>query len=116
MDGHLPGINRAPLGLPGAANIEGGGRGVSMEIDAAATLLIGMLSKRGTDATAKQLMKLIKLGQRWGHFADTPLPFSVSEWQELGEDNNGGGKGRKGDKRRPRALVNSITDLKSHEI
>ena len=56
-----------------------------MEVDAAATLLIGMLSKRGRDATAKQLMKLIKLGQRWGHFADTQLQFSVSEWQELGE-------------------------------
>jgi len=46
-----------------------------MEIDTAATLLIGMLSKRGTDAMAKQLMKLIKLGQRWGHFADTPYCF-----------------------------------------
>jgi len=56
-----------------------------MEVDAAATLLIGMLSKRGRDATAKQLMKLIKLGQRWGHFVDTQLLFSVSEWRELGE-------------------------------
>jgi len=56
-----------------------------MEVDAAATLLVGMLSKRGIDATAKQLMKLIKLGQRWGHFVDTLLLFSVSEWQELGE-------------------------------
>jgi len=57
----------------------------SMEIEAAATLLVGMLSKRGIDAMAKQLVKLIKLRQRWGHFADTPLLFSVSEWQELGE-------------------------------
>ena len=56
-----------------------------MGVDTAATLLVGMLSKRGIDATAKQLMKLIKLGQRWGHFADTQLLFSVSEWQELGE-------------------------------
>jgi len=55
-----------------------------MEVDAAAMLLVGILSKREIDATAKQLMKLIKLGQRWGHFADTPLLFSVSEWQELG--------------------------------
>jgi len=54
----------------------------SMEIETAATLLVSMLSKRGTDATAKQLVKLIKLGQRWGHFADTPLLFSISEWQE----------------------------------
>jgi len=57
----------------------------SMEIGAVATLLVGILSKRGIDATAKQLMKLIKLGQRWGHFAHTPLLFSISEWQELGE-------------------------------
>jgi len=57
----------------------------SMEIDTAATLLVSMLSKRGIDTRAKQLMKLIKLGQRWGHFADTLLLFSVSEWQELGE-------------------------------
>jgi len=35
----------------------------SMEIDAAAKLLVGMLSKRGIDTTAKQLTKLIKLGQ-----------------------------------------------------
>jgi len=55
------------------------------ELDAAATLLVGILSKRGIDATAKQLMKLIELGQRWRHFADTPLLFSVLEWQELGE-------------------------------
>jgi len=33
----------------------------------------------------------------------------------VGKDNNGGGKGRKGDKSRPRALVNSIRDLQSHE-
>jgi len=35
----------------------------STEIWAAATLLVGMLSKRGIDAMAKQLKKLIKLGQ-----------------------------------------------------
>jgi len=56
-----------------------------MEVDAAATLFVGMRSKRGIDATAKQLVKLIKLGQRWGRFVDTQLLFSVSEWQELGE-------------------------------
>jgi len=55
------------------------------EVDAAATLLIGMLSKRRTDAMAKQLVKLIKLGQRWGHFVDIQLLFSVSEWRKLGE-------------------------------
>jgi len=37
-----------------------------MEVDAAATLLVGILSKRGIDATATQLMKLIKLGQELG--------------------------------------------------
>jgi len=37
-----------------------------MEVDAAAMLLVGMLSKRGTDATAKQLVKLIGPGRRWG--------------------------------------------------
>jgi len=56
-----------------------------MEIEAAAMLLVGMLSKRGIDATAKQLVKLIKLGQQWGHFADTLLLFSILEWQELRE-------------------------------
>jgi len=56
-----------------------------MEVEAAATLLVGILSKRGIETMGKQLMKLIKLGQRWGHFADTQLLFSVSEWQELGE-------------------------------
>jgi len=33
-----------------------------MEVDAAATLLVDILSKKGIDATAKQLMKLIKRG------------------------------------------------------
>jgi len=56
-----------------------------MGVDTAATLLVGMLSKRGIDVTAKQLVKLIKLGQRWGHFVDTQLLFSVSEWRELGK-------------------------------
>jgi len=56
-----------------------------MEVDAAVKLLVGILFKRGIDVTAKQLMKLIKLGQRWDHFADTPLLFSVSEWQRLGD-------------------------------
>ena len=41
-------------------------RVASMKIEAAATLLVGMLSKRGIDATAKQLVKLIGLGRRWG--------------------------------------------------
>ena len=35
----------------------------SMEVEAAATLLVGILSKRGIEATAKQLVELIKLGQ-----------------------------------------------------
>jgi len=56
-----------------------------MEVEAAAVLLVGILSKRGIDATAEQLMELIKLGQRWGHFVDTRLLYSVSEWQKLGE-------------------------------
>jgi len=56
-----------------------------MEVDAAATLLVGILSKRGIEAMAKQLVKLIKLGQRRGHFVDTQLLFSVSERKELGE-------------------------------
>ena len=56
-----------------------------MEVEAAATLLVGILSKRAIETTAKQLVKLIKLGQQWGHFADTQLLFSVLEWQELGE-------------------------------
>jgi len=54
-------------------------RTAGMEVDAATMLLVGMLSKRGIDATAKQLVKLIKLGQQWGHFVDTQLRFSVSE-------------------------------------
>jgi len=56
-----------------------------MEIDAAAMLLINILFKRGIQATAKQLVELIKLGQQWGHFVDTRLLYSVSEWQKLGE-------------------------------
>jgi len=56
-----------------------------MGVDTAATLLVSMLSKRGINATASQLMKLIKLGQRWGHFVDTQLLFSVSEWRALGK-------------------------------
>jgi len=56
-----------------------------MKVEAAAALLVGILSKRGIDATAGQLMELIKLGQRWGHFVDTRLLYSVSEWQKLGE-------------------------------
>jgi len=38
----------------------------SMEIEAAAAFLVGMLSKRGIDATAKQLVQLIGPGRRWG--------------------------------------------------
>ena len=56
-----------------------------MEVEAAAALLIDILSKRGIDTTAEQLVELIKLGQRWGHFVDTRLLYSVSEWQKLGE-------------------------------
>nr|XP_013805206.1 PREDICTED: atherin-like [Apteryx mantelli mantelli] len=54
-----------------------------METEAAAALLTGILSKRGIDATAKQVHDLIKLGRRWGHFSDTHL-FSVSEWRDFG--------------------------------
>jgi len=63
--------------------VEAGATG--MEVEAAATLLVGILSKRGIEATAKELVKLTKLGQRWGHFVDTQLLFSVLEWRELGE-------------------------------
>jgi len=56
-----------------------------MEVEAAVALLVGILSKRGIDATAGQLVELIKLGQRWGHFVDTRLLCSVLEWQKLGE-------------------------------
>jgi len=38
----------------------------STEIETVATLLVGMLSKRGIDTTAKQLVKLIGPGRRWG--------------------------------------------------
>jgi len=38
----------------------------TMETEVAATLLVGMLSKRGIDAMAKQLVKLIGPGRRWG--------------------------------------------------
>jgi len=34
---------------------------------------------------AKQLVELIKLGQRLGHCVDTRLLYSSSEWQRLGE-------------------------------
>jgi len=37
-----------------------------MEVGAAATLLVGILSKRGIEATGKQLMKLIRPGRKWG--------------------------------------------------
>ncbi|XP_074021613.1 uncharacterized protein [Numenius arquata] len=55
-----------------------------MQVEAAATLLAGILSKRGNEVPAKLLIKLIKLGQRWGHFSDTPMLFSVSEWRDFG--------------------------------
>ncbi|XP_072714813.1 uncharacterized protein [Ciconia boyciana] len=70
-----------------------------MEIEAAATLLAGILSKRGIEAPVKQagilskrgieapvkqLIRLIKLGQSWGHFSDTCMLFSVSEWRDFG--------------------------------
>jgi len=56
--------------------VEAGAAG--MNVEAAATLLVGILSKRGIEAMAKQLIELIKLGQRWGHFVDTRLLYSVS--------------------------------------
>ncbi|PKU45891.1 endogenous retrovirus group k member 8 gag poly [Limosa lapponica baueri] len=55
-----------------------------METEAAATLLTGILSKRGNEIPVKLLIKLIKLGQRWGHFSDTHMLFSVSEWRDFG--------------------------------
>jgi len=84
-DGRLPGIFEPHWGYLVQLNLNVEAVVASMEIAAAATLLVGILSKRGIDAMANQLTKLIKLGQRWGHFADTPLLFSISEWQELGE-------------------------------
>jgi len=84
-DSRLPGFFEPHWGCLAQLNFNVEAVVAGMELDAAATLLVGILSKRGIDATAKQLMKLIKLGQRWGHFADTPLLFSVSEWQVLGE-------------------------------
>ncbi|KAK4811189.1 hypothetical protein QYF61_019820 [Mycteria americana] len=58
--------------------------GAVMEVEAAATLLTGILSKRGIEAPVKQLIRLIKLGQCWGHFSDTCMLFSVSEWRDFG--------------------------------
>jgi len=84
-DGRLSGIFEPHWGCLVQLNFNVEAVVAGMEVDAAARLLVGILPKRGIDATAKQLMKLIKLGQRWGHFADTPLLFSISEWQELGE-------------------------------
>ena len=84
-DGRLPGIFEPHWGCLAQLNFKVEAVVAGMEVDAAATLLVGILSKRGIDATAKRLMKLIKLEQQWGLFADTPLLFSVSEWQELGE-------------------------------
>jgi len=84
-DGRLPGIFEPHWSCLVHLNFNMEAGVAGMEVDAAATLLVGILSKRGIDATANRLMKLIKLGQRWGHFADTPVLFSISEWQELGE-------------------------------
>jgi len=73
-------IKRARWCCPGLRQFKVGAEDAGMGVDAVATLLVGMLSKRGIDATAKQLVKLVKLGQRWGHLVDTQLLFSVSEW------------------------------------
>lgn len=61
------------------------GLAVIMEIEAAATLLASILSKRGIETTVKQLIKLFKLGQWWDHFKDVHTLFSITEWQEFGE-------------------------------
>ena len=56
----------------------------AMEVEAAVTLLVGILSKRGIEIARKQLIKLVKLGLRLRHFKETALLFSFTEWQELG--------------------------------
>jgi len=83
--GHLPEKKRARRCCLEQTQFKVEAGAASMEVEAAATLLVGILSKRGIDATAKQLVELIKLGQQWAHFGDTQLLYSVSEWQELGE-------------------------------
>nr|XP_013800092.1 PREDICTED: endogenous retrovirus group K member 8 Gag polyprotein-like [Apteryx mantelli mantelli] len=85
-----------------------------MEADAAATLLAGILSKRGIDAPVKQLHRLIKLGQKWGHFSDTHMLFSVSEWRDFGETMwhktiEGGDKDKK-EIKAVRALWNTVLE------
>jgi len=37
-----------------------------MEVEAVATLLVRIISKRGTEATGKELVNLIGPGRRWG--------------------------------------------------
>ncbi|XP_065492942.1 endogenous retrovirus group K member 9 Gag polyprotein [Caloenas nicobarica] len=56
-----------------------------MELEAAAALLASILSKRGIESSQKQLIKLITLAQKWGHFEDIPLLFSPTEWKAVGE-------------------------------
>ena len=66
-DGRLPGIFEPHWGCLVQLNFNVEAMVASTEIGAAATLLVGMLSKRGIDATAKQLVKLIGPGRRWVH-------------------------------------------------
>jgi len=62
MDGQLPGIFEPHWGCLAQLNLNVEAMVAGMEVDAAATLLVDILSKRGIDATAKQLMNLIKRG------------------------------------------------------
>ena len=61
-DGRLPGIFEPHWGCLVQLNFNVEAVIAGMEVDAAATLLVDILSKKGIDATAKQLMKLIKRG------------------------------------------------------
>ncbi|XP_053905616.1 uncharacterized protein LOC128849202 [Cuculus canorus] len=56
-----------------------------METEAAATLLVAILSKRGHELPAKLLIKLLHLGRKWGHFTDPHTMFFVTEWRDYGE-------------------------------
>jgi len=62
-DSRLPGIFEPHWGCLAQLNFNVEAVLTVIKVDAAAMLLVGILSKRGIDATAKQLMKLIKLGQ-----------------------------------------------------
>ena len=52
-DGRLPGIFEPHWGCLAQLNFNVEAVVAGMEVDAAATFLVGMLSKRGIDATAK---------------------------------------------------------------